>query len=140
MDGWDEEVFYALYQAGLLCAQARRTTEAVEALLQAYQCRPTRREPLVQLARLYRTRGDYHLAYLFAKRAVAIGRPADILFLDDAAYAYRAEDELSIAAYWVGEYRESVAYCDRVLREASLPDTDRARTLKNRAFALAKLT
>jgi hypothetical protein len=139
MGGWQEEVFYSLLQLGLLCEREGRELEAVGSLLGAYQRRPGRRESLVELARLYRTRNQHHLAYLFAKRAVAIARPDDRLFVDDSAYTYRAEDELSIAAYWVGEYRESIEYANRVLAEPSLPAAQRARVEKNRQFAVDKL-
>lgn len=139
MGGWDEEVFYARYQVGLLCLAEQRVADGVHALLAAYACRPTRREPLVELARHYRTDEHHHLAYLFAKRAVAITRPDDILFIDDAAYAYRAEDELSIAAYWTGAYRESLDYAERVLAYPGLTADQRQRVEKNRRFAVDKL-
>jgi hypothetical protein len=139
MGGWPEEVFYALYQQGMLCLQEKRSAEGVVALLDAYACRPSRREPLVALARHYRLQSQYPLAYLFAKRAVAIPRPDDILFLDESAYTYRADDELSIAAYWVGEYAESLAFADRVLSAPELPASDRPRIQKNRQFAVDTL-
>ncbi len=139
MGGWEEEVWYSLYQVGLLSERAERHAEAVHAWLEAFACRPTRREPLLELARHYRAAKQYAAAYLFAKRAVAIPRPDDILFLEESAYEWRADDELSVAAYWVGEYRESLDHADRALRSETLPAEQRPRIEENRQFAVDKL-
>ncbi len=139
LGGWPEEVFYSFYQAGLLCEAAGRHEEAVSAWLDAYAARPTRREPLVALARHYRTHRKFPLAYLFAKKSVELPRPDDLLFLQDEAYDWRAEDEVSVAAFWVGEYRESLDYAGRLLASSRLPSDQRERVEKNRQFAADKL-
>ncbi len=139
MGGWPEEVFYSHYQVGHLCEALGRHEEAVSAWLDAYASRPARREPLVELARHYRVRSQFPVAHLFAKKAVAIPRPDDLLFLQDEAYSWRADDEVSVAAYWIGDYRESLEYTDKVLALTSLPAEHRARIEKNRQFAVDKL-
>jgi tetratricopeptide (TPR) repeat protein len=51
MGGWDEEVYYSLLQVGMLRARANRdAVSIVDALLRAYQYRPSRAESLVELA------------------------------------------------------------------------------------------
>jgi tetratricopeptide (TPR) repeat protein len=139
MGGWGEEVWYSLFQMGELSLQQGRNADAVYAWLQAFASRPTRREPLVSLARHYRQKKQYAAAYLFAKQAVGIERPGDTLFLQEDAYDWRADDELSVAAYWIGNHRESLEHADRALRAPSLPPAQRPRIEKNRQFAVDKL-
>src|SRR5690606_1256893 len=112
MGGFPEEVWYSLFQIGVLLATRKGGfAPALEALLQAHQFRPARAEPLHRLAVHYRLTKEYELAYLFARRANEIPRPKDdIHFCDEAVYTWRALDELSIAEYWTGRYRQSLAH------------------------------
>lgn len=50
MGGWDEEVYYALYQAGLLLCAHRSYAEGAPLLLEAWKLRPSRAEALRALA------------------------------------------------------------------------------------------
>ena len=136
MGGWAEEVWYSLYQRGVLLArQGGPFAPALEAYLAAYQYRPSRAEPLCDLARHYRVSKQFALAYLFASRAAAIARPNDSLFLDVNVYTWRSLDELSIAAYYVGQPKEALALGERLLREGRLPDSERGRVEQNLEFS-----
>lgn len=140
MGGWAEEVWYSLWQVAQL--RARKSGEfarALDGFLRAYQNRPTRAEPLCELARHYRLRGEHALAHLFASRAAEIPKPADILFLDHTVYDWRALDELSIASYYAGDYVTSVALADRLLGGGALPEAERARVEANRELGRQKL-
>lgn len=140
MGGWVEEVWYALYQIGVLRERLGQVRALVaDAYLAAYQHRPARAEPLCQLARYHRERSEYALAYLYAAMAAQIPRPPDILFVDDAAYDWRSLDELSIAAYYVGRHAEGLAAAQRLLTGGKLPASQRARVEQNRAFCQQRL-
>jgi glycosyltransferase involved in cell wall biosynthesis len=140
MGGWAEEVWYSLYQIGVLSERLGGSfTPALEAHLRAYQHRPQRAEPLCALARHYRETGEHALAHLFASRAASIPRPSDILFLDRTVYDWRALDELAVSAYYVGRYDESLAVANRLLAEGKLPASERQRLERNRDFARNKL-
>ncbi len=85
MGGWDEEVFYALYQSGVLRAERGDWPAALAALVRAFEYRPARVEPLYELAARLRLRQEYETAYLFARRGLGRPMPSDILlraFLD----------------------------------------------------------
>jgi glycosyltransferase involved in cell wall biosynthesis len=134
MGGWDEEVWYSLYQAALLTERLQESPADVSfGFLRAFQCRPSRAEPLVELARFHRLRGEFALAYLYAREAAGIPRPSDRLFLDDHTYEWRSLDELSISAFYVGKYAEGLDAADRLL-SARVPDADRLRMKRNREF------
>jgi tetratricopeptide (TPR) repeat protein len=137
MGGWPEEVWYSLFQVGVLAERAGRPPgEVVDAHLKAYAFRPRRAEPLCELARHYRERGLHAAAHVFACAAVTTPRPDDILFLDESVYAWRALDEYGVSSYWVGKHRESLAAADRLLSEGKLPAHERARVEANRQFCL----
>lgn len=140
MGGWEEEVYYSLQQIALLLeVEGESRANVTAAYLRAFEARPTRAEPLTELARLYRQASSYATAHLFAERATRIKKPDDILFLDESVYAWRALDELSIASYYIGDYRASAALAERLLAEGSLPEKQRPRVIENLNFARKKL-
>jgi glycosyltransferase involved in cell wall biosynthesis len=135
MGGWPEEVWYSLYERARLADRLREDDDAVVAhYLRAFEARPQRAEAPCDLARALRMRDRPAAAYPFARAAVDIPRPADILFIDDAVYSWRGLDELGIAAYWAGLYREGLAATERLLASSALPASERARVRQNRDF------
>lgn len=135
MGGWGEEVFYSLLQAAV-CAErlGLQAAEVDGAYLAAWNSRPTRAEPLVEMARRYRERGLWHLARLVANVACSIDRPDDVLFVDEASYTWRPWDEAAIASYWTGEYTEAIWRGNECLMRG-VPDKHRERVISNLNFA-----
>jgi hypothetical protein len=141
MGGWEEEVWSSLYQIGLMRERLERPwTQILEAHLAAFNNRPTRAEPLVSLARYFRIKQIYGSALVFAKAALGMPKPNDILFLDSSSYEWRPLDEYAIASYWVGNCEDCLRACDTLLEAGGpLPAAQRERVEKNRRFALDKL-
>jgi glycosyltransferase involved in cell wall biosynthesis len=141
LGGWDEEVFFALLRRAL-CLElvGEPWPVVVDAFLACWEARPGRAEPLYELARRYRDRGEYNLAHLFAARAVEAPFPSEeILFVAADVYDWRSLDELAIASYYIGDYARSAELCTRLLSEAKLPLTERERVRENLRFAEDKL-
>jgi tetratricopeptide (TPR) repeat protein len=137
MGGWGEEVYYAQYQVGALGERSGWDwSRVLTAYLGAYELRRSRAESLCACAAHYRLAKQWAQAELFARAAVAIPRPSDILFVDDAVYAWRSLDELAIAAYYVGKRDESRALNERLLSEGRLPASERARIEQNLSYSL----
>lgn len=137
MPGWDEETWYSLYEIGRLSERLGAPLSEVQgAYLAAYQFRPQRAEPLYQLARYHRERREFASAYLFARQAAAIPRPADLLFVDDAVYRWRSLDELSVAASWVGAQSEGRQAIERLIAEGKVPAQELPRVEANLRFYL----
>src|SRR5436189_4959586 len=110
MGGWDEEVFYSLYQVGVIRDQLGDWPQAVVALMSAWQFRPRRLEPVYDLAAGLRVREQYHAAHQFARLAEGLDplpMPDDILFVAPAVYRWGLLFEYSITAYWTGEMRKA---------------------------------
>jgi tetratricopeptide (TPR) repeat protein len=136
MGGWEEEIWYSLLQIAIMSERLQEPeSQIVPRYLDAYQYRPSRAEPLVYLATLYRNAGKHALAYLVASMARQIERPSDLLFLDQSCYMWRALDEYSIACYYTGRYEESRLACQSLLEGSRLPASERERVLQNLEFA-----
>src|SRR5262249_44136568 len=103
--GWDEERFMAQLEAGRVAMRLDQPEAGgVGELLAAYDLRPTRAEPLYELAHYYRGKKGYAMATLFAKAGLHTPRPDDRLFVVDSVYSWRLFDELAVASYWVRDY------------------------------------
>jgi glycosyltransferase involved in cell wall biosynthesis len=139
MGGWDEEVFYSRYQIGVLRAGLGDWDAAMAQLLDAWELRPSRAEPLHELAWRLRVRGQYRAAHLFAVRGIEIPEPADRLFVHPWVYRYGMLFEYSIAAYWADDLDGGLAACQRLLALDDLPEEHRTHTLANRAFFRERL-
>lgn len=135
MGGWDEEAWHARYQAAQIAERLDLPAAEIErAYLEAFNARPSRAEPLVQLARWHRLRQEWALALLYARAAVAIEPPTDQLFVEEAVYAWRALDELSIAAWHAGAREEGRRATERLVSEGRFPPSERERIVKNLAW------
>jgi len=136
LGGWEEEAFYAAYQAALLTAEEDPVAGA-RLLLGAHARRPTRAEPLYDLARIAREQGWHATAYAAAQRGLAVPYPPDVLFVHRDVYAWALRFELSIAAWRLGRPDESLRLCDRLLADGRLPAAHAEATRTNREHALA---
>jgi glycosyltransferase involved in cell wall biosynthesis len=140
MGGWGEEVFCSnLYAARLSERLGHDVGVVMDRYIKAYESRPTRAEAPGELARLCRKAERWQMAYVFAGAAVGIRRPADILFVEQCWYDWRAIDEFSIAAYWTGRYDQTQELCEKLLRNKSLPEGERERVEMNLNHARVKL-
>jgi glycosyltransferase involved in cell wall biosynthesis len=135
LGGWGEEVYYSLL---MVASQGNKAgwewSRQLDAYLRAHQARPTRAEALCYCAMHYRFTQEWALAELFARAAVTISRPPDVLFVDESVYAWRSLDELSIATYYTGKRVESRALTVRLLEENRMPEAERPRIEANLAY------
>ena len=135
MGGWDEEVWYSLYQVAVLSEKVGDEAAQVSSrYLRAFEARPTRAEPLVELARYHRQRSEYAVAFLYAQHAASIVQLKDLLFVEQAAYRWRALDELAISAYYCDQREAGRAAVQRLLQDQVFPESERPRILKNAEF------
>ena len=138
--GFEEEVFYSLYDMARLSAipSTGISPETIVArFLAAYERHPTRAEPLWALACYLREHSRIRLAYSFARTAAILPYPeADVLFVEPEVYSWKALDEWAVSAYWVGRKEEAIHACTELLRGSALPEEHRPRISKNLAFSM----
>jgi tetratricopeptide (TPR) repeat protein len=120
LGGWDEEVFYANLQQGALLAQDD-VAAATSVLLESWERRPSRAEPLYELARIHRRRGDFSMAHMFASRGMEIPYPADVLFIHRGVYEWGLRLERGLAAAGLGWQEEARVDLHELVGAADLP-------------------
>jgi tetratricopeptide (TPR) repeat protein len=132
MGGWDEEVFWSLYQIGVLQEILQEDFQTVvNSYSAAYQYRPSRLEPLYRLANYYCDRGENLLAYFVAKSALSIPLPADHIFVERWMYSYGIWTTFANCAYELKKYDEAADACIQILSQKDLPDLLRERVKNN---------
>ena len=138
MGGSAEEVYYSLYRVAAAMAHLGEPWPDIqEAYLRAWAFRPTRAEPLYQIAVHYRVEQQYQLGYLFAERAATIPFPEeDILLVEAPVYAWCAIDEQAVCASWIGKHAEAFTLCRRLLARPDLLDERRRAIAHNRDFSV----
>ncbi|WP_343577179.1 glycosyltransferase family A protein [Mycobacterium sp.] len=138
MGGCAEEVYYSLNRVAQAMANLGAPWPDIQdAHLRAWEFRPTRAEPLYEIAVHYRVETEYRLGYLFAERAAAIPLPEeDILFVFADIYAWRATDEQAVCAFWIGKHAEAFTLCRRLLARPDIPAERRQGIASNRDFSV----
>ena len=133
MVGWEEEQFYAAFRIGMCRGlQNKPWIEIQQAFLEAWEIRPSRAEPLHQIARVYRMMGHPRLGFLYAKMASDIPFPQDdILFVSEDVYKYGILDEIAATAFYAGKPHMGYAACKKLLAENRLPQSEVDRVQNN---------
>lgn len=126
MGGYAQEVFWSLYQIGMLQQQLGMAPEVfLKSYCKAYLNCPYRAEPLNRMASHFRFAKDYKKGYELTKLALSLPYPSGSLFIEDWVYSYNLLLESSIDAYWIGNYEESKKMCEQLLAKNDLPENVR---------------
>ncbi|MEE6179617.1 2OG-Fe(II) oxygenase [Mycobacterium sp. 050134] len=138
LGGSPEEIFVAMYRlAQAMERLGEPWPDVQDAYLKAWAFRPTRAEPLYQIAVHYRVGGQYQLGYLFAQFAAQISFPeTDVLFVGADVYAWGAIDEQAVCAGWIGKYAEAFGLCRGLVAHPDIPDERRRGVAANRDFSV----
>jgi tetratricopeptide (TPR) repeat protein len=104
MGGWDEEIFWSLYRSARLLEAAGDWPAAAQMYINAWEYRPHRLEPILQLARGYRESGAHRTALIWAELARGMVYPAgDRLFVERWMYDWGMDLELAACLWWNDE-------------------------------------
>lgn len=120
LGGWGEEVFCANLEEGRL-RSATDLDEAIPVLLEAWERRPSRAEPLHVLAAAHNAAGRFATAHMFAGRGLELAYPADILFVERWIYEWGLRVERARAAAALGWDEEAREDLVEVLALPGLP-------------------
>ena len=144
MGGWHEEAFYSCFRVAICkMFQEKPWPECQDTLLQAWNMKPDRAEPLYQLAKIHRLNGNPHLGYLFSKSATDIRYPAnDILFIDENVYNWMVLDEFASTAFYVGDFQNGYRACEVLIdkiNKGQIPPEHHERIRTNHAAYAEKI-
>jgi len=140
LGGWNEEVFYSLFQAAKIKELLKHPIDEIVKLhVEAFQIAPFRAESLWAAARICRMYGRFEQAYVLIKQALKIGYPEGGLFVAQFVYDWCILDEYATVCFWTERYRECKQACEKMLQNGKLPQQEKARietNLKNTIQAL----
>jgi len=140
LGGWNEEVYYCKFQLGVIGEILKHPLdEVIKCYFEAYQVNPWRAEPLWAASRLCRAYGRFHQAFTFAKEAVRLRHPSGALFVSTHVYEWSALDELATAAFWIGDYEESLRASITLLQGNKYPPDMKTRLEQNVDFIHKRL-
>jgi glycosyltransferase involved in cell wall biosynthesis len=131
-----QETFFAFYNLGCIQEKMNDLDAALETFFKAYAFRPSRAEPLIECAKIYRTKGNVLLGYLLAKHALSHPCPADDLCVGYAAYDHTMLIEFANCALLLGKYEEGFNACCQLLKNPNLPPEYKDQVQSN--YELAK--
>jgi len=119
--GWDEEVWYSRLQRARCYRDLGWESDFIEGALAAFNARPTRPEPLYDLAKFYRERGVSELSTLFADRGLRIPPSGDSLFVEEYPHRFGLKEEFSISAFYTTRRKEGFKACDELSLDLDAP-------------------
>jgi len=129
LGGFEEEVFYAKFRAAMLCEDW--PTQMAE-LIESWESRPNRMEPVCALARGFNSRGQHQMAY--ALSSIIPVHNTDVLFIHTDVWDWGLKFERSIAAWWLGYHAEAKNLCSELLANPRLPEHIREQVKINMSF------
>lgn len=136
LGGWNEEVFYSMFQVGRIREILKHSIDdIIAAYWQAYQVAPWRSESLWAAARVCRLAGRFDQSYRFAKQGMKIKYPEGALFVAQPVYEWMLLDEFAISAYWTENYKEARMASIKLLQENKFPPDQKERLEANLKFA-----
>lgn len=107
---WEEEAWYAQYKSGMSYFFLGEDEKGVSTLLQAWDRRPWRAEPLYKLACYFRAKHPTpdqgtamnHVSLMYALQAKEVPYPEnDVLFVEYDVYDFLIDVEIAIVAFYV---------------------------------------
>jgi len=123
----DEGTFWAMLRlAQSMEMLGEPWPDVQDAYIRAWEFRPTRAEPLYDIARHYIAEKRARLGYLFAQRAAEIPLPeGDKTIPHPDLYAWRTTFQQLVCAYHIDKQAEAFTLSRRLLARPDIPDADR---------------
>jgi len=141
MGGWNEEVYFALFQVAQLQERLGRDPQTIiDGYMKAYNYRPQRQEALFGLVHWYLMNNRPEEGYQLAKNDIGAPMPKDVLFIDYTVHDYRLLLDYSLCAYWTGRYQEAKLASLWLLSKQDLYQDVRKSVETNMKWITTKLT
>jgi len=103
--GWEEETFIAMLRKARVAKMLNMNWESVHQLyIEAWEFRPTRVEPLYDIAHYYFEIELWNSCMLYANISRTIPMPKDTLFVERDIYLYKINALIGICAWYVNAF------------------------------------
>lgn len=136
--GWDQEVYWSLYQvARLKEIMNYPEDDIIQSYMRAHEKCPSRVEALHNAIKFCRTHNRDYQAYIIGRYAKSLPINKNGLFVETWMWDYGLDDEFSVACYWTGHYKEGLDLCEKLLKK--IPQDQRERVQQNINFFKQKL-
>lgn len=134
-NGWFQERYVSAIEAGKLYARGLGSIgDQLFTYLQAIEIDATRAEAHFHIAVIAREEKLWKLAFHHARIARSLTSPPSALFSNWEIYIWKATFEVSIVAFYVGEFDEGISACDELLLHPDVPESIKKLTLDNKRF------
>lgn len=122
LGGCPEEVFWAMLQIAHIQNDLNYDRTIVkESYNNAHNFRPSRPEPIYNLAHMAKVEGDYQKGYEIAQLGLNLPPSNDISYFESASYDGIIY-EFASCAFKLGKYKECLKACDKMIKKNAIPD------------------
>jgi glycosyltransferase involved in cell wall biosynthesis len=105
--GWDEELWMSQYHIASCYNAMGNEAEFIRNMQIAYNQRPSRVEPLYDLAHHYRMKGDNAISCVFSEAGMQVPPSGDVLFVNKFVAELGCKEEFAICAFYLPSKREN---------------------------------
>lgn len=116
-----QETYWALYNLGLMQEKLNEPDAALETFSKAFAFRSIRAEPLFQMGKIYRKKGNLLMSYLLFKHALSIPYPEGDSCVEYVVYDHQMLIEFANCALLMGKFKEGLDVCIKLLANPNLP-------------------
>lgn len=100
LGGWEEEIHNSLYNIGICYKRKKDNAAFVYCMIEAWNYRDTRIEPLFHIIEHYVYERKYKIAKIYYDLAKNITIPNDTLFIEGAMYGHKLDYLYTLMAYY----------------------------------------
>lgn len=116
MGGWEEEVFWSLYQIAKIQEWQKMPEDVIaKSYWKAYTYRTSRIEPLYYLVNYYQNKGDFNISFSLAKLGLLTPPTKDGIFVESWISNYGMQIAFAQAAFNLGKYVEALEMCNKLI-------------------------
>lgn len=132
----NEEGWYSEYMIGKCYDLKDEWDNAVKYYHSSFEQRPTRAEPLFDIAQHYYKIGKHSSVCFYADKGIKISYPKnDIIGIDGDIYKFKFLELLSVSSYYEKNYKhKALEYIDQLLFHPYVPQYVKDNALKNLLF------
>lgn len=133
MNGWKEEIYISFLTIAKILQHinSENILDIINAYVRTINYNPNRIEAYYHLSNYCRLNSLFDLAYLYSNLGSKLKKPNNSLFMEIDCYNWKIYDELSLAAYYIGNIDESINLTNNLLNNKFVPKNHLLRIKNN---------